>query len=100
MNFFFRKLIKLGPLRLNLSKSGIGVSAGPKGIKAGVNARGGMYIAGGSHGVRFQHAVPVRTQPRDAKEISAAPLVVLIVLILAFLVFTGIFGYLLYQIIF
>lgn len=33
MGLFFRKNIKAGPLRVNLTKSGIGVSGGVKGAK-------------------------------------------------------------------
>ncbi len=41
MAFRFRKSIKLAPgIRVNLSKSGIGVSAGIKGARIGVNSRG------------------------------------------------------------
>jgi hypothetical protein len=40
MGFRFRKSIKLGPFRLNLSKNGVGVSAGVKGARVGVGPRG------------------------------------------------------------
>lgn len=43
MGFSFRKSIKLGPVRLNISKSGIGMSAGVKGLRVGVNAKGKSY---------------------------------------------------------
>lgn len=43
MGFGFRKSIKLGPARINLSKSGVGFSAGVKGARIGVNARGRSY---------------------------------------------------------
>src|SRR5215204_3840839 len=41
VGFFFRKSIKIAPgLRLNLSKRGAGLSAGPRGAKVSTNARG------------------------------------------------------------
>ena len=41
VGFFFRKSLKIGPgLRLNLSKRGGGISAGPRGMKVSVNSRG------------------------------------------------------------
>lgn len=40
MGLRFRKSIKLGPVKLNLSKSGIGLSAGIRGAHVGVNSRG------------------------------------------------------------
>jgi len=35
--FYFRKCIGLGPLALNFSKSGIGISAGVRGLRAGLS---------------------------------------------------------------
>src|ERR1700733_15911772 len=44
MGFRVRKSIKLGGgVRLNLSKSGIGMSAGVKGTHVGVNSKGRKY---------------------------------------------------------
>jgi hypothetical protein len=41
MGLFFRKSIRLAPgIRLNLSKRGAGVSAGPRGAKVGVGPSG------------------------------------------------------------
>lgn len=39
MGFRFRKSVKIGPVRLNVSKSGLGVSAGVKGARIGVNSK-------------------------------------------------------------
>jgi Protein of unknown function (DUF4236) len=40
VGFFFRKSVKLAPgLRLNLSKRGAGLSAGPRGAKLSANTR-------------------------------------------------------------
>ena len=43
MGFFFRKSIGLGPLRINLSKRGIGVSAGVRGFRIGRSSTGRDY---------------------------------------------------------
>jgi hypothetical protein len=45
MAWRFRRSLKLGPLRLNLSKSGIGVSAGVRGFRMGTDAKGRIYTA-------------------------------------------------------
>ena len=43
MGFFYRKSVRLGPFRVNLSKSGIGYSVGGPGMRTGVSARGRRY---------------------------------------------------------
>ena len=40
MGLRFRKSINLGPLRINLSKSGVGFSLGVKGFRIGRSAKG------------------------------------------------------------
>jgi hypothetical protein len=54
MATFFRKSVKFGPMRVNLSKSGIGTSMGVKGLRVGVNSKGKAYAAGGRHGIYFR----------------------------------------------
>jgi hypothetical protein len=46
MGLYFRKSFKYGPVRINLSKSGIGVSAGIKGARVGIGPKG-AYFQGG-----------------------------------------------------
>ena len=43
MGWSFRKSLKFGPFRLNLSKSGIGYSLGIPGFRVGRSARGSLY---------------------------------------------------------
>jgi hypothetical protein len=43
MGFYYRKSIKLGPFRVNLSKSGIGYSLGSRSIRVGRTAQGRKY---------------------------------------------------------
>ena len=45
MTWRFRKSLKLGPIRLNLSKSGVGYSIGGRGFRVGQDAKGRSYTA-------------------------------------------------------
>lgn len=53
MGFYLKKAINLGPLRLNFSKSGLGISVGVKGfrISSGPN---GNYLNAGRKGLYFK----------------------------------------------
>lgn len=53
MGFYIRKSIKAGPFRFNLSKSGIGVSAGVPGFRVGTGPRGN-YVHMGRGGVYYR----------------------------------------------
>ena len=53
MGLYLRKGFRLGPIRLNLSKSGLGVSGGIKGAKIGIGPRG-TYFNGGSDGLYYR----------------------------------------------
>ena len=57
MGFYVRKSLKLGPIRLNFSKSGIGVSAGGTGARFGVNAQGKKYIHVGRGGIYYRQTL-------------------------------------------
>jgi Protein of unknown function (DUF4236) len=52
VTFTFRKSVSAGPFRFNLSKSGIGVSAGVKGFRIG-SGPNGHYIRGGVGGFQY-----------------------------------------------
>ena len=54
MAFYIRKAFRLGPLRLNLSKRGVGVSAGVKGARVGVDATGREYVHAGRYGLYYR----------------------------------------------
>jgi hypothetical protein len=43
MGFYYRKSVKFGPFRVNLSKSGLGYSVGGRGFRTGVSASGRRY---------------------------------------------------------
>src|SRR6266478_2368911 len=53
MGFYLRKSIRVGPLRFNLSSSGIGVSAGIPGLRFGTGPRGN-YVHMGRGGFYFR----------------------------------------------
>src|SRR5581483_4244118 len=56
MGFYIRKSLSFGPLRFNLSSSGIGVSAGVKGFRVGTGARGN-YIHAGMGGLYYRQTL-------------------------------------------
>ncbi|BBZ24314.1 DUF4236 domain-containing protein [Mycolicibacter hiberniae] len=62
MSFYLRKSIKAGPFRFNLSKSGIGVSAGIPGFRVGSGPRGN-YVHIGRGGVYYRATLGARSQP-------------------------------------
>jgi Protein of unknown function (DUF4236) len=70
MGFFLRRSLRLGPVRFNLSKSGVGVSAGVKGLRVGVDARGKGYVAGGRYGLYFRERLSL---PQSDRADGAAP---------------------------
>jgi uncharacterized tellurite resistance protein B-like protein len=53
VGFYVRKSLKAGPFRFNLSKSGLGVSAGVPGFRVGSGPRGN-YVRMGAAGVYYQ----------------------------------------------
>lgn len=65
MGFYLRKSISVGPLRFNLSKSGIGVSAGVTGLRFGVGPRGN-YVHMGRGGLYYRATVPRFSSTRNS----------------------------------
>src|SRR5438552_3075059 len=57
MAWYLRKALKLGPLRLNLSKSGIGWSLGVKGARIGTKPSGRRYVHLGRHGIYYRRSL-------------------------------------------
>jgi hypothetical protein len=53
MGFYIRKSISVGPLRFNLSKSGVGVSAGFRGFRVGTD-----YVHMGKGGLYYRKTLP------------------------------------------
>jgi LysM repeat protein len=65
MGFYIRKSVSVGPIRLNFSKSGVGLSAGVKGARVGVNARGRGYVHAGRYGIYYRQMLPEQTEPGE-----------------------------------
>lgn len=57
MGIYLRKSISVGPFRFNLSKSGVGLSAGVKGFRVGTGPRGN-YVHMGRGGVYYRKTLP------------------------------------------
>ncbi|GAA6170321.1 DUF4236 domain-containing protein [Sessilibacter corallicola] len=57
MGMYFRKSVNVGPFRFNLSKSGIGMSAGVPGLRVGTGPRGN-YIHMGKGGIYYKKSFP------------------------------------------
>ena len=56
MSFYIRKSVKFGPIRFNISKSGIGVSTGVKGARIATGPSG-TYIHLGRNGVYYRQKI-------------------------------------------
>jgi len=95
MAWRFRKSIKLGPLKLNLSKSGVGYSIGGCGFRVGKDAKGRSYTATSIPGTGIyqrKYASPDKATAGDAAPVSvdsarqtsgAGCLVLLVLVVLA-----------------
>lgn len=68
MGLYFRKSLRVGPLRFNLSGSGIGVSTGIPGFRIGTGPRG-TYVHMGRNGFYYRATIP--TTPRPARSTRA-----------------------------
>jgi len=74
MSFYIRKSLRVGPVRFNLSGSGIGVSAGIKGLRVGTGPRGN-YIHMGRGGLYFRQSLPSapRSNANDDSPVPVGP---------------------------
>lgn len=64
MGWYLRKSFGFGPLRVNLSKSGLGYSLGVRGARIGVNSRG-TYIRMGRGGIYYQKYLETQSGSRS-----------------------------------
>jgi len=71
VTWYLRKSLKLGPLRLNLSKSGLGGSFGIKGFRIGTGPKGG-YLHGGRGGLYFREKLGQTSEPSREQVRTAA----------------------------
>jgi RNA polymerase subunit RPABC4/transcription elongation factor Spt4 len=71
MGWYLRKSVKMGPVRLNVSKRGLGVSTGVKGFRIGA-VPNGPYVAGGRGGIYFRQSLRARTPRRAPAQATRA----------------------------
>lgn len=72
MSFYLRKSIKVGPLRYNFSKSGVGVSVGVPGLRIGNGPRGN-YVHMGRGGLYYRGALPQSAGSGQAVQTGPKP---------------------------
>lgn len=73
MSFYVRKTVKAGPFRVNLSRSGIGVSTGVPGLRVGTGPRG-SYVRVGAHGVYYRQTLSPPARSRGVPRHPQPPL--------------------------
>jgi hypothetical protein len=72
MSIYLRKSLRAGPFRFNLSKSGVGVSAGITGFRLGTGPRGN-YVHMGRHGLYYRSTLPGGTKASQQVASQAQP---------------------------
>jgi DNA polymerase III epsilon subunit-like protein len=72
MGFYVRKSLRAGPFRVNLSRSGIGVSAGIPGFRVGSGPRGN-YVRVGAAGIHYQATLGHRSRAGRTARAPASP---------------------------
>lgn len=73
MGISFRKSKSFGPLRLNFSKKGVGLSLGVKGLRVGTKAgASGVYLRGGKGPVRVSERLDQKGTGRSARELEGS----------------------------
>ena len=70
MGLYVRKSVKVGPFRFNLSKSGVGVSAGVTGFRIGTGPRGN-YIHMGRGGLYYRTTLSPKPQSSGSSSASS-----------------------------
>jgi uncharacterized protein DUF4236 len=71
MGLYLRKAFSFGPLRLNLSRSGLGASFGVRGARLGIGPRG-TYVHAGRGGLYYKRSLRTRV-PTDTERVPVAP---------------------------
>jgi hypothetical protein len=67
--FYLRKSFSFGPLRINLSKSGLGASAGVTGLRVGGGPKG-KYLHAGRGGLYYRKSL---NEPKEAEKLHESP---------------------------
>jgi hypothetical protein len=73
MGFYFRKSAKIGPFRVNFSKSGVGMSVGVKGLRAGKGPRGNYIHMTGPFGVQYRQSLGSKPKTDVKQTIPQSP---------------------------
>ena len=99
MGFFIKKSFNFGPVRFNLSKSGIGVSTGIKGLRVGVDSKGRSYVDGGKGMLRYKKYLGKNSKKIENKcdekyvktsdEAGGFNVFLLVVFVIAFILLAG-----------
>ncbi len=72
MPFYLRKTVSAGPFRFNLSKSGVGVSVGVKGLRLGTGPRG-HYVHAGRGGLYYRASLGSARSTSSPQHASSSP---------------------------
>lgn len=84
MGWSFRKSVKFGPVRVNLSKSGVGYSVGGKGFRTGVRSNGRRYTTVSIPGTGISHRTEHGgIQSRPPAQAGCAPVLLIAAISLA-----------------
>lgn len=71
---YLRKSVSVGPIRLNLSKGGIGASVGVTGFRVGMRPDGSSYVHAGRHGLYMREELGGRTDRNKAVPLQSVEL--------------------------
>ena len=66
MGISFRKSVKIGGVRVNFSKSGIGSSTGIRGLRVGVNSRGSSYVSAGTNIMHYRKTFSSKEETKNS----------------------------------
>ncbi len=84
MTFRYQKRIRLVPgLHLNISRRGVGFSAGPRGFHLGIDTRRRPYLSAGIPGTGLSWREYGAQQPQGAHNANGCGLLILLLVILA-----------------
>jgi hypothetical protein len=76
VGFYIRRGINFGPIRLNLSRGGLGLSAGVKGARIGIGPRG-SYVHFGREGLYYRRSLnnlfPAKATPSPTVPVVPSP---------------------------
>ncbi|MDP3515795.1 MAG: DUF4236 domain-containing protein [Pseudohongiella sp.] len=74
MAWYLRKSVSVGPIRLNLSKGGVGASVGVTGFRVGMRPDGSSYVHAGRHGLYMREELGRRKDGDQAAPLDSVGL--------------------------